>query len=202
MSLFQCERCGCAENTALSGGGTKSMVGILKWDGIEDRRGKMLCSACAPAELRHGGKSGYGEWHGRFARIFLPMGMFVKNPQGNLAHKETGDANYKAYAIIRDDDGLEGEMFMPSEIIATTSQKLSANGFEGLFWAGECACELADLAPCGNATCGGKDDGDYINGCLPGYKHIDPRPDRGGHWCIGSKKEPLTIEDWEQMVYE
>lgn len=201
MSLFQCERCGCAENSAVAYGGTKLIADILNWDGMEDRRGMMLCSACAPAEYRHGGKSGLGVWHGTFSRVFLPMGMFVKNPQGNLAHRETGDINYHKYALIRADDGFDTE-YSHSDIIASTRAKLKANEFEGLFWEGECACELSDLAPCGNATCGQNDDGDYINGCKPGYKHIDPRPERGGHWCIGSKKEPLTIKDWEQMVYE
>lgn len=201
MSFFQCERCGCVDDPALTQNGCKS-ADIFDWTGIEDRQGKLLCSACAPDKFVHFGKSGLGVWHGKFPRIFLPLGMFVRNPQGLLAHKETGDTNYKAYAVIRHDDGLEGDMFMDSEIIASVGAKLKANGYDGLYYAGECACELGDIAPCGTMECGGKDDGDYINGCEPGYKHIDPRPQFGGNWCMHKSKEPLTTEEWEQMVYE
>lgn len=36
---------------------------------------------------------------------------------------------------------------------------LKANGYDGLYVAGECACQLSDLAPCGE-----RDDA-----CKPGY---------------------------------
>ena len=45
MSLFQCEKCGCLENTALCG----------YWF----RKGKALCSKCDP---------NIGKWHGAFKR--------------------------------------------------------------------------------------------------------------------------------------
>ena len=47
MSLFQCEVCGCVENTALASQGC-SCAGIIDcfdWKGFEGRKGKMLCSA-------------------------------------------------------------------------------------------------------------------------------------------------------------
>jgi hypothetical protein len=83
MSLFQCEACGCRENTATCN----------YWLRDEDDsacKGKKLCSACDPD---------IGEWHGQFTRVFLPMGMFETNSRGNLGHKETGDENVHAYAI-------------------------------------------------------------------------------------------------------
>jgi hypothetical protein len=73
MSLYQCEKCGAMENTAL---------------GAYWLREVKLCSECDT-----------GTWHGRFKKIMLPMGMFVTNKDGNLAHKETGDTDIKKYAI-------------------------------------------------------------------------------------------------------
>jgi hypothetical protein len=47
MSIFKCEECGCAENTALS----------RYW--IRDKGEKALCSKCDPK---------IGKWHGCFKR--------------------------------------------------------------------------------------------------------------------------------------
>jgi hypothetical protein len=83
MSLFQCEACGCRENTAT--------CNYWLHDNDDSAcRGKKLCSACDPD---------IGKWHGQFARVFLPLGMFETNCVGDLAHKETGDENVHAYAI-------------------------------------------------------------------------------------------------------
>lgn len=197
MSMFQCERCGCAENTALSHGGSKRSQNY-DWSGMEEWKGKMLCSACAPAKYNSGIKSNLGVWHGAFVRVFLPKGMFFTTPQGDLAHKETGDTNFQKYALLRDlDEG--GEEVDDSEIIATTRIKLSANGFDGLYCDSECACELEDIAPCGMVEVGS--DYSYINGCKPGYKHVDPRPASGGNWIISCCKEPMTDADWESVHY-
>lgn len=79
MSLFQCSECGCCENTALCN---------YHW-----RRYKKLpdaCSACEPD----------GKWHGEFERVFLPKGMFVTNRDGNLAHKQTGDTDFRKHAVM------------------------------------------------------------------------------------------------------
>ena len=46
MSLFQCEHCGCCENTALAMQGFKAIEDWFDWSGIEYRKGKMLCRAC------------------------------------------------------------------------------------------------------------------------------------------------------------
>lgn len=101
MSLFQCEVCGCCENTALSCQGFKKMLflGTHSYAYAPEREGLELCSACGPTHYASGNPTEYGKWHGEFPRIFLPMGMFITDARGNLAHKETGDTNFPAYAI-------------------------------------------------------------------------------------------------------
>lgn len=99
MSLFQCEVCGCRENTAYSMQGFKGITEFYDWSYAPEREGLGLCSACGPSSEASGAPSGYGRWHGHFERIFLPIGMFKKGRQGNLEHVETGDQNYRAYAI-------------------------------------------------------------------------------------------------------
>ena len=76
MSLFQCEECGCRENTA---------VGCY-WG-----RERKLCSECVT-----------GKWHGEFPKVLLPKGQFITNDRGNLAHKETGDTDILKYALKED----------------------------------------------------------------------------------------------------
>ena len=99
MSLFQCEYCGCVENTACSFQGIKPMPEDFDFTGIEDRRDKLLCSACAPTRFTDGGSTGLGKWHERFKRTFLPLGKFKTNRVGNLEHIETGDDDYRKYEI-------------------------------------------------------------------------------------------------------
>lgn len=86
MSLFQCYECGCRENTATSNFWSRQNG---QWRELPSQPW-MLCSACDPE---------IGKWHGSFERVFLPLGMFTTNRVGNLAHIETGDENYRAYAI-------------------------------------------------------------------------------------------------------
>lgn len=78
MSLFQCEKCGGRENTALCD------VHYRRFKGLP-----ALCSACEPG----------GKWHGHFGQVFLPKGMFVTNRKGTLEHKITADTDYRKYAI-------------------------------------------------------------------------------------------------------
>lgn len=102
MSLFQCEHCGGRENTALSCQGIgKFAADWFDWIGIEDRKGKLLCSACAPSKHSDGTPSGLGEWHDNFPQLFLPMGEFKTNDQGNLEHIESGSTDLKAFAIAK-----------------------------------------------------------------------------------------------------
>lgn len=102
MSLFQCQHCGCCENTALSWQGFSPFIADeCDWTGIEDRKGKKLCSACGPAKFVDGEATECGKWHGKFARIFLPKGLFRTARNGNLEHVESGDQDFRAYAIER-----------------------------------------------------------------------------------------------------
>ena len=98
MSLFQCEKCGCVENTALSGQG-HSFVKIYDWSFSPDLKGKKLCSACGPKRYSNGKENEDHGWHGKFPRKFLPMGMFFTNKDGNLEHKETGSTDYNDYVL-------------------------------------------------------------------------------------------------------
>lgn len=100
MSLFQCELCGCCENTALSGQGCNGYAeSFYDWTGLEDRRGKKLCSACAPIKYADGTPTPYGKWHGKFPRTYLPGGMFKTADNGNLEHIDSGDQDFRKYAI-------------------------------------------------------------------------------------------------------
>ena len=98
MSLFQCENCGCVENTA-TGHGHVCLADCFDWSGIEDRQNMKLCSACAPTKYADGKPTEYGRWHDRFKRTFLPIGMFKTASNGNLEHKETGEQDYHKYAV-------------------------------------------------------------------------------------------------------
>lgn len=68
---------------------------------------------------------------------------------------------------------------MKSTVLRQVRRKLEQNGFSGLFVPGECGCTVKDLAPCGDCY---TEEGEYINGCTPGYAHLDPRP---GHVEVG-----------------
>jgi len=100
MSLFQCGHCGCCENTALSGQGCDAYAEkFYDWTGLENRKGKKLCSACAPTRYRDGTPTEFGVWHGQFDRTFLPRGKFRTARNGNLEHIESGDQDFRKYAI-------------------------------------------------------------------------------------------------------
>lgn len=102
MSLFQCENCGCCENTALS---CQGFIGwpenIFDWSYAPELKGMKLCSACGPTHYSDGEESEYGKWHEVFTREYLPMGMFITNRAGNLEHKDNGD-DHSAYVIRTD----------------------------------------------------------------------------------------------------
>lgn len=77
MSLYQCEECGCKENTAL-GWYWRTKHPDPKYN---DRN---LCSACGPKD----GFRQLGEWHGQFKRVFYPKGTMETGPDGNLREKK------------------------------------------------------------------------------------------------------------------
>ena len=80
MSLFQCEECGCVENTALCN----------YWSRLFKEDKRKLCCVCSDSGR---------VWHGKFERAFLPKGMFITNGCGNLEHIETGLSDYMKYKI-------------------------------------------------------------------------------------------------------
>ena len=97
MSLYQCEKCGCCENTSCGHYHCRNFKDM--WD--EKYLGKALCSACAPTHFKSGEKNRdmNGKWHGKFERTFLPMNMFYTNDDGNLAHKETHETDFRKYSL-------------------------------------------------------------------------------------------------------
>lgn len=99
MSLFQCEKCGCCENTALSAQGFHWLVELFDWSYAPEMKGMRLCSACGPIFYRDGTSTQFGKWHDQFERVFLPIGMFITNDRGNLAHAVTGEEDFRSYAI-------------------------------------------------------------------------------------------------------
>lgn len=99
MSLFQCEVCGCCDNTALSAIHTAMYPDDYCWEGIEDRKGKKLCCACGPLKDKNGNKTSWGIWHGEFPRTYLPHKAFRTNHEGNLEHWETGSTDFKRWEI-------------------------------------------------------------------------------------------------------
>ena len=104
MSLFQCEHCGCRENTALSSQGCNGFFEkLFDWSYAPERKGMRLCSACAPVKYNDGNSTNFGKWHCVFPRIYLPKGKFKTDEQGNLEHVETGDKDYMNYRIYPED---------------------------------------------------------------------------------------------------
>ncbi len=104
MSLFQCENCGCVENTACADQGF-TLSDCYDWSYDESLKGKKVCRACGPKNREGGGKmtcdlwGDYGVWHNEFDRIFLPLGQFKTASNGNLEHVETGCQDFRKYAL-------------------------------------------------------------------------------------------------------
>tara|TARA_B100000767_G_C19558103_1_gene447870 strand:- start:151 stop:510 length:360 start_codon:yes stop_codon:yes gene_type:complete len=95
VSIFQCQVCGCAENTATGWYHAKDIPKLNKPEDL----GIAKCSACTPQVYIDGtpNKKFNGEWHGKFKRHFLPHGEFFTNSTGNLEHNITGLAGHDAY---------------------------------------------------------------------------------------------------------
>lgn len=130
MSLFQCDRCGCLENTSCTGG-YWTMKLVEDYPEVAASYRKVLglapdepfgayCSVCDPAWFDARGHygigprpkqykdsmgigDGEGKWHGKFERIFLPKGKFHTNDDGNLAHIETLDTDIDKYVLPEED---------------------------------------------------------------------------------------------------
>jgi hypothetical protein len=87
-----------------------------------------------------------------------------------------------------------------ARVMKVVEMRLDRGGFTGLFYPGECACERSNLAPCGEYR---HDKGGFINGCKPGFKHLDPRPEHSKFFDFGvfEHKEPPTAEQWDELSY-
>jgi len=100
MSLFQCDNCGCVENTALAAQSYPEVFAeLFDWTGIEEKKAMKLCSACGPTTYSDGTPTEYGKWHGQFDQTFLPKGKFKTSRNGNLEHIATGDQNYSKWKV-------------------------------------------------------------------------------------------------------
>ncbi len=96
MSLFQCENCGCVENTACCQYHAKDIEQLTP----KQYLGKELCCVCGPTHYPSGEPiEDMGEWHNRFKRVFLPKGEWKTNSVGNLEHIATGETNYMKHQI-------------------------------------------------------------------------------------------------------
>lgn len=91
MSIYQCEECGCIENSALGHYHCRGQ-GMYR-DKTKDP--KKLCSACGPVEFKSGEiDPGHGKWHDRFKRRFFPKNSLYTDNEGNvrvIATKEYPD---------------------------------------------------------------------------------------------------------------
>lgn len=103
MSMFQCEVCGCAENTARGVGVFYIQPKIFDWSYAPERKGKKVCSACGPSHYSDGSPTRHGgNWHGKFKRVYYPLGFFKTGPDGNLIHVTAGKVDLSKYVISDD----------------------------------------------------------------------------------------------------
>jgi len=85
MSVYQCQNCGAAENTALG----------WYWNNTENKDPKYykknLCSACGPTHFENGESTGLGKWHGHFERVFYLKDSMITDGYGNLIPKDKNE---------------------------------------------------------------------------------------------------------------
>ena len=99
MSLMQCVKCGCVENTNGTSSALWVMPSIFDWNGLEEFKGKRLCCVCMPLHYSSGEIiEKAGKWHNRFKRVFLPKGDWHTNSDGNLEN-DKGEIDYSEYEI-------------------------------------------------------------------------------------------------------
>jgi len=86
MSIYQCDDCGCVENTALGWYHCRNMEDLT----VPEKLGKKLCSVCGPTKYPNGDPiEDMGKWHGKFKRTFYKKGSLYTDEQGNVRDKET-----------------------------------------------------------------------------------------------------------------
>lgn len=129
MPIFQCDKCGCAENSAITKCSHSSYKMNVQFEndptnlalnsykkiiGIDPSMpfGR-YCSACCPVwfnnEDKYGvgpnpnPKPGCGLWHNKFRRMFLPKGQFSTARNGNLMHTETQDEDVAKWKLAKEE---------------------------------------------------------------------------------------------------
>lgn len=94
MPLFQCQVCGCVDNTAPTDQGFRCYEDF-DWSYAPERRGLQLCVVCGPVKLSSkeypGPTDHQGVWHNLFPRRFLPKGEYFTNRRGNIEHRASGE---------------------------------------------------------------------------------------------------------------
>lgn len=75
MALFQCQKCGVVENTALAHQGF-IRTHLYDWTGKEALRGLRLCCECGPTQFKSGKQFSDGKWHDEFSKTYLPPNTF------------------------------------------------------------------------------------------------------------------------------
>lgn len=89
MSLYQCQRCGCIENTAC--GHYHCRTTDLFTDFLPGtEKGMKLCSECGPRKYASGKPTEYGKWHNHFEKAYYPLGSLVTDNNGNIRFKDNG----------------------------------------------------------------------------------------------------------------
>ena len=73
MPIFNCAKCGVIENTATGFYWNRHHVEDYDWTGMEEFKGKPLCSECAPTHYADGNRTRYGKWHGKFEKEFRQL---------------------------------------------------------------------------------------------------------------------------------
>ncbi len=76
------------------------------------------------------------------------------------------------------------------------TERLTTEGYSGLYVPGECGCHVGDFAICGVTR---EDEAGYINGCKPGHLIRDPSgktPD----WIIHGTVKVMTQEQFDEAM--
>jgi hypothetical protein len=90
-------------------------------------------------------------------------------------------------------DGLIEGMMMSVPVIEIVKRYLESNCFDGLVMPDtHCGCCIKDgLQPCG----------EDFSGCMPAYKHMDPRPGHEGDWAMWETKDDPDDDAWDLIDY-
>ena len=88
MSLYQCQKCGCKENTAKGLYHCRNNPEWFCFDDSDDMN-KALCSFCGPLTYSDGEDTKFGKWHGKFDRQFFELDTCYTDTEGNLRIKES-----------------------------------------------------------------------------------------------------------------